>query len=107
MPFGTTKRLSTVNNFNVFYRFNIINQVNSYVYLGNTIDSSLNLNKNFGKKYKKASGRMRLLTKVRPYLNHAAAFDIFNMMIIPLLTYCSIINLNCTLTHKRLISSIE
>ena len=45
--------------------------------------------------------------KVKPYLNQAAAFAIFNMMIVPLLTYCSIINLNCTLTHKRLVSSIE
>ena len=56
--FGTVKRLSTVNNFNVFYRFNIINQVNSYVYLGNTIDSSLNLNKNFDNKYEKAFGKI-------------------------------------------------
>ena len=50
---------------------------------------------------------MRLLTKVRPYLNQAAAFEIFSMIIVPLLTYCSIINLNCTLTHKRLLSYIE
>ena len=46
---------------------------------------------------------MRLLTKVRPYLNQAAAFEILNMMIVALLTYCNIINLNYTLTHKRLI----
>ena len=50
---------------------------------------------------------MRLLTKVRPYLNQAAVFDIFNMINVPLLTCCSIINLTCTLTDKRLISSIE
>ena len=62
--FGTAKRLSKVNNFNVFYHFNIVNQVNSYVYIGNIIDSSLNLNENFDKKYKKTSVRMRLLTKV-------------------------------------------
>ena len=50
MLFGKAKRLSTPKNFNAFYRFNIINQVNSNVYLGNTIDSSLNLNENFEKK---------------------------------------------------------
>ena len=50
MLFGTAKRLSTAKNFKVFYRFNVINQVNSNVYLGNTIDSSLNLNENFDKK---------------------------------------------------------
>ena len=49
----------------------------------------------------------KIWSKVRPSLNQAAASDIFNMMIVPRLTYCSIINLNCTLTYKRLISSIE
>ena len=77
------------------------------MHLGNTIDSSLNLNENFDKKYRKASDRIQLLTKVRPSLNQAAVLDIFNMMVVPSLTYCSIINLNCTVTHKRLISSIE
>ena len=50
---------------------------------------------------------MQILTKIRPYLNQAAALNIFNTMIEPLLTYCIIINLNCTLTHKHLISYIE
>ena len=58
MLLGTAEILLTVNNFNIFYRFNIINEVNSYMYLGNTIVSSLNLNENIDKKYKKASGRM-------------------------------------------------
>ena len=44
---------------------------------------------------------------VRSYLNQAAAFEIVNMMIVPLLTYCSNINLNCILTHELLILSIE
>ena len=56
--FSTVKRLSTVNNFNVFYCFNIIIQVSSYLYLGNTIDCSSNLNKNVDNKYKKASGKI-------------------------------------------------
>ena len=50
---------------------------------------------------------MQILTKIRPYLNQAAALNIFNTMIVPLLAYCIIINLNCTLTHKHLISYIE
>ena len=54
MLFGRVKRLSTVNNVNVFYCFNIINQLGIYLHLGNTIDSSLNLNENFEKKYEKA-----------------------------------------------------
>ena len=45
------EKIINSQHFNVFYRFSIVNQVNSFVYLGNTIDSSLNLNENFDKKY--------------------------------------------------------
>ena len=77
------------------------------MYPGNAIDPNLTLNEYFEKKYKKASDRMQLLTNVRPYWNQASVFDILNMMIVPLLTCCSIIYFNCTLTNKGLISSIE
>ena len=75
MLFGTAKRLSTAKNFKVFYRFNVINQVNSNVYLGNTIDSSLNLNENFLQEIKDSFWTNAVLAKFRPYLNKAAAFD--------------------------------
>ena len=84
----------------VFYHFNIVNQVNSYVYIGNIIDSSLNLNENFDKKYKKTSVRMRLLTKVASSIFWYSQYDDCTTLDI---CSISIINLNCTLTQKRLI----
>ena len=40
-----------------------------YKYLGIEVDSSLSLNSHFQKCYKRASGRLRLLAKLRDYLN--------------------------------------
>ena len=64
MLFGTAKRLSKKKTIQLQ-----INEEKSYCYLGNEQDPTLNLNNNFEKSYKKASGRLNLLRKMRPYLN--------------------------------------
>ena len=86
MLLGTAKRLSSVQKpFEVHYRESVIHQTLQYKYLGNTVAPSLNLNENFMKKYKKASGRLRLLTKVRPFMTQKSAIYVYTMMIAPLL----------------------
>jgi hypothetical protein len=108
MLFGTTKKLSKIaRNLEIKYRGNVINNTSRYEYLGNLIDPALNLNENFQRWYKKASGRIRFLSKVRPYLTVEAAEKIYNMMIIPLLTYCSIIKLNLSKIQEDHLLSIE
>ena len=54
-----------------------------YTYLGNHLDSKLNLISNFENKYKKVSGILTLLSKMRQYLNVDAAFKIYEMVIVP------------------------
>ena len=57
--FGTAKRLSkqTRNSLSIEIDGVPVHHVDSYVYLGNQLDSKLNLNDNFDKVYKKATGR--------------------------------------------------
>ena len=101
-------RLScTKNSFEVDYRGTLNHQTSRYKYLGNTINPSLNFNDDFQVKYKKASGRLRLLAKVRPSLNQKSAEQIYGMMVTPLLTYCSLLNLKLTETQKKMLKSIE
>ena len=103
MLFGTSRKLSNIDKpLNIKYRGSDINNTNSYEYLGNLIDRSVLLNTNFEKRYKKASGRIRLLKRVRQYLTVDAAEKIFNMMIVPLLTYCSLLKLPLTRTQTSL-----
>ena len=108
MLLGTAKKLSKiVKPLEIYYRGTAIHQTHQYKYLGNVIDPSLNLTENFQNKYKRASGRLRLLGKVRPFLTQKAAKYIYTMMILPLLLYCSLLHLKMTDTQKKSLKSIE
>ena len=85
----------------------VINNTTDYKYLGVRVDSSLNLNSNFNTCYKKASGRLRLLAKMRSYLDQATAATIYHSMILPTFTYCGIIQLNYTNTQLSRLSSLQ
>ena len=57
--------------------------------------------------YKKASNRLRLLEKLRPYLDKNAAMNIYKMMIMPLLTYSGIMCLQHTNSQLYKFKSLE
>ena len=79
-----------------------------YVYLGNVIDSTLTLQSNFNRAYKRASNCLSLLKSVREYLDINAATKIFNMIILPILSYAGPVKLTYTRTQKdRLISLLN
>ena len=71
------------------------------------MDPCLNLNDFFDKSYKKASSRLKLLYKMRPYLTTLATMKIYNMMIVTILTYNSLVNLKLTRTQLAKYTSIE
>ena len=107
MLFGTAKRLKQHGrDLNISYNGTSVSFVKEYVYLGNLIDSTLTLNSNFNRAYKRASNRLRLLKSVREYLNIDAATKIFTMMILPILSYTGPVKLTFTRTQKDLLTSL-
>ena len=109
MLFGTAKRVKQHSReLKISYNGTSISFVSEYVYLGNVIDSTLTLQSNFNRAYKRASNRLRLLKSVREYLDINAATKKFNMMILPILSYAGPIKLTYTQTQKdRLISLLN
>ena len=75
----------------IMYEGNKINVVTQYNYLGTIIDNHLNLNENFIRQYKRASDRLRLLERLRLYLTVDATVKVYLSMIVPIMTYSSII----------------
>ena len=68
MLFGSSQRLKIGGNIlNVMYENNKIDFVTQYKYFGTIIDNHLNLSENFNRSYKRASTRLRLLERLRPY----------------------------------------
>ena len=101
MLFGTAKNLSQQpQSLNVMYRNQLINPTKTYKYLGVDIDYSLNMNSNFDYNYKKACGRLKLLRKIRPFLNITAAMAIYQGMVLPILRYCGLLHLKLSKTRE-------
>ena len=108
MIFGTAKRLAlNPRSLQLRYKDTIINNIDSYVYLGISLDTCLTLNTNVEQSYKRASSRLYLLSKVRPYLTVKAAQKVYDMMILPILTYSGVIKLRSTRTYEQKLNSLE
>ena len=107
MLFGTAKKLEQHHHLNLEFRNQNVNSTNIYTYLGTYTDPSLNLNDNFSRKYKKASNRLRLLSTLRNNMTLKAATDVYNMMVVPLLTFITITNLLLNKTEQDRLKSID
>ena len=104
--FGASQRIAKQSDtFNVMYRGSDISNTTHYKYLGIEVDSSLSLDSHFEKCYKRASGRLRLLAKIRGYLDVTSAKRIYRLMILPTFTYCGILQLKLTTTQSNRLSS--
>ena len=106
--FGTGKKLaSTKKQIDIKYRGHSIESVSEYKYLGNIADQHLTFNKNFEQVFKKATGRLKLLKRLRSYLTQESALLIYQMMILPILVYRSTVKIYFTTTQKNRLKSLE
>ena len=100
--FGTAQRIRKCTEpLCILHENDQINITSTYEYLGVQLDSSLNLNSDFDAKDKKASGRLRLSAKIRNHLNIESAKAIYCSMVLPVLTYCGILNLKLNGTQEN------
>ena len=108
MLFGSSKRLSTVKkSLEVKFNNETIKVTTSYKYLGVELDPALTLNQHFNNSYKKSTGRLHLLEKLRSQLDNKSAALIYNSMVLPIITYCCLISLHSTRTQINKLTSID
>ena len=108
MLLGTAKRLkSHGRELRISYNNVAVNVVTEYEYLGNLIDHHLNLSKNFDRSFKKASSRLRLLKSVRKHLTKKASETIYELTVLPLITYAATIKTTFTDTQINKLSSLD
>ena len=88
--FGTSQKIKN-KKLNIAYRHQSVSKASTFKYLGLTLDQTLNLNNHLTKTYKIATGRLNLLRRLQPQLTVKAAITIYQSMLIPLFTYCSIV----------------
>ena len=85
MVFGTAKRLSKTEKKEMKIEVNgtSIAGTSSYKYLGVYLDQTLNFATHFDKIYKKATGRLNLLRRIRSSFDTTSAEKIYRTMIMP------------------------
>ena len=71
------------------------------------MDTTLNLNSHFDKCFKLATGRLRLLAKLRSCTDNATASTIYRTMILLTFTYCGILHLRLSNTQISRLSSFH
>ena len=93
MLFGTKKRLKQQESkIEINYQSQPINTTNNYKYLGVQLDPSLNMQEHFNSICRKASSCIPLLKKIRPFITDLATLRIYQALIVPIITYCSLTN---------------
>ena len=108
MLFGTKKRLNQQEReIEINYQSQPINTTNSYTYLVVQLDPSFNMQEHFNSICRKTSSRIRLLKRIRSFITELATLRIYQALIVPIITYCSLTNFYHQPYRKSYIITLE
>ena len=108
MLFGSSQQLKNDGNLlNVMYEGTKFNFVTQYKYFGTIIDNHLNLKENFIRSYTRASTRLRLFERLKPYLTLDATIKVYLSMKAPMMTYSSTTRISCNDTQCKNLQSLD
>ena len=104
--FGTAQRIrKCMEPLSICHEDGLVNAPCTYKCLGVQLDSSLTLSSDFDDKYKIASGRLRLLAKIRNHLDIESAKAIYHSMVFPMLSCCGILKLKLNKAQENKVTS--
>ena len=107
MLFGTSQRLSKVNNFKLDINGFEIKRVTKFKYLGVIFDEHINWNEHIKAIVSKAGTRVGLLGRVRRYISSYSANTIYLSMIRPILEYCTGVCACCGETNSASLEAVQ
>ena len=87
--YGTTSKLSKLDEISINIQGKPVHRTTKYEYLGVIMDKHLNYTSHLDRMYKRASSRIKLLARIRHDLSPHVAETIYTMMISPIMFYCS------------------
>ena len=84
-----------------------ITESDAYEYLRVKMDTNLTFSDHLEKTVKKATSRVKLLTRIRHNINPYTAETIYKITILPILLYCSNVFLHMAPSKKALVENIQ
>ena len=100
MLFGTSQRTKN-KTLDVVHHHRTLSETNSCKYLGVQLDQNLNIKDHTTQTFKKVCSRLQLLKRLRPKLITKATVTIYQSMILPLVTYCSLVMYSSESSMKK------
>ena len=104
MTFGTPQQTKRMQNVRFTLNEQVLGLVESYKYLGVTLDQNLNFQKHVKSIIKTLSYKIYLLSKIRPFLTEKAAVLIYKSMVLPYIDYGDTFYFSCT---KDLLNKLQ
>ena len=107
MLFGSVKRIQELPPFEVTVNNVPLSVMSSYRYLGVTVDSQLNYNKQVQKIISKVSLKLKQFRQMRYLLNTKAAVLVYKNMILPMLEYGDIFLVGATAENRKKLQILQ
>ena len=107
MLFGGTRIVQNLPNFELKVDNVVLNLVDTYNYLGITLDSQLNFGKHIKKVITKVSGKLNQFRRMRCFLNEKAALRVYKNMLLPVLEYGDILYTGMTKANKKKLQILQ
>ena len=107
MVFGSPNCLKGVPDFNLVFEDTPLHQVQSYKYLGMTLDNQLNYNLHVTKVIASVSGKLKQFHRMRSFLNTRAALLVYKSMMLPILEYGDILFSAASLGNRKKLQVLQ
>ena len=104
MTFGAPQQPKRTQNVRFILNEQVLELVESYKYLGVTLDKNLKFQKHVKSIIKTLSYQIYLLSKIRPFLTEKAAVLIYKSMVLPYIDYGDTVYFSCT---KDLLNKLQ
>ena len=105
--YGTHQRTSGSKPMEVKINHSKITESDVYEYLGVKMDKNLTFSDHLEKTIKKATSRVKVLSRIRHYISPYTAETIYKVTILPILLYCNNVFLNMAPSKKALFENIQ
>ena len=107
MLFGSKTTIDKLPEFEIKVNDVPLQLVNSYKYLGITMDSQLKYDSHFNKLISTVSGKLTQFRRMRSFLNDKASMLVYKNMMLPILEYGDILFTGVTLQLKKRIQILQ
>ena len=107
MILGTSTRINRIRDVNIIMNGTAVERVNTFKYLGITIDANLKWNDQINNICRKMCNSLGIMRRIKPFVPQSSLVTIYNTMFLPHLDYGIILWSNCGNTNLSRIQKLQ